>query len=183
MKFVHKECELEPLDVSPFRYGTLYPFGYRTPGADIYFSRLMADRRTCVVEARFTPYARRRPHWCRYGKQGLEQVWKERYHYFSSRAQGIDDHDDENWLGNRKYRTGGSIELVNGANGLEQLEGLLVSGWNVVLVCGCPEYERCHRKLLVEEVQRVMPFLPVALQPLTREVSLPSQQPQQLQLL
>lgn len=164
-----EEMPLLPLDALHFRLlthvGTLYPLGYRTKDADVYLQALMSDPRTLLVEARYTPFARNRPAWCRYGKQGLEQTWKERYHYYSNRTQGRGQ-ENENWLGNKNYNTGGPIELVDCVEGLQHLLAPLMLGQNVIIVCGCPvsDYEGCHLSTIADGLRQVLPHLPVVLQ-------------------
>lgn len=170
VQYEGEQVALLPLDERQFALltgrslGTLYPFGYRATHADEYFRAVMTNPRTLIVEARLTPFARSRPAWCRYGTLGLEQTWHEQYRYYSNRAQGI-DHDNDNWLGNKNYKTGGPIALVNPTQGVRQLLLLLTTGWNVLLVCGCPDYGLCHRKHIVELVHRASPYLPYVLQP------------------
>ena len=168
------EVALAPLDDLHFalltHLGTLFPLGYRRQGADTYIQDLMAVQQPMLVEARFTPFARNRPRWCRYGKQGLEQTWRERYVYYSNRTQGRDENND-NWLGNKNYNNGGPVELVNLVEGLHQLFELLTTGWNVIVLCGCAEYEECHLKTIGDGLRELMPLLPIVPQPLLPSIA------------
>ena len=59
------------------------------------------------------------------------------------------------WLsdfGNVNYKSGGPITIANFDKGVERLLPLKTAGKAVVLLCGCPEVNVCHRKVLAERL-------------------------------
>jgi uncharacterized protein (DUF488 family) len=58
------------------------------------------------------------------------------------------------WLkqfGNRNYKgTFDQIEIVDFPAGERRLRELTASGKAVILLCGCPDVNQCHRKVLAE---------------------------------
>jgi hypothetical protein len=67
-------------------------------------------------------------------------------------------------LGNINYRNGGPIRLVNPDLGIAYLVDLLQQGHNLLPFCGCANYETCHRHLVIEMLQKLLPDL-VVIQP------------------
>jgi uncharacterized protein (DUF488 family) len=72
------------------------------------------------------------------------------------------------WLsdfGNVNYKSGGPIAIADFDKGVERLGPLRTAGKAVVLLCGCPDVNVCHRKVLAErlaqrwgaEVEHVVP--------------------------
>src|SRR5262249_1390146 len=64
------------------------------------------------------------------------------------------------WLGNRNYLKGGDFDIAAMVPGLRKLAGLLCSG-PVVLLCVCPDPERCHRSAITRAAQLCWPELVV----------------------
>ena len=59
------------------------------------------------------------------------------------------------WLsdfGNVNYKNGGPIQVVNFDQGAIRLGILKDAGKAVVLLCGCPDVNTCHRKVLAERL-------------------------------
>lgn len=189
------DYELAPVALDPTtqacllaqRYGMFIPCGYRTHGAGDYLASWMHLPNTALVETRYTPYAyttRRLPdaaRWCRYGPQGLEKTYGDRYHYYSNKSQLLGGgpgtkRDLLNWLGNANYKVAGApIVLVDEAKGLQLLHTRLCMGWNVVALCGCederydyePDDDRlsgCHLRYIANRLEERMPGLPIPLQ-------------------
>lgn len=187
------ELQAAPLDATTVaclleqRYGLFIPCGYRTRGASDYLASWMQHEKTVLVETRYTPFAYTTPRlpngarWCRYGVQGLEQTYGDRYHYFSTKTQirkttSGTKQDMLNWLGNVNYKVAGApIELVNEGMGLSKLHMLLSLGWNVIALCGCPDeryeieadedrYSGCHLRYIANRLEESMPGLPILLQ-------------------
>ena len=60
-----------------------------------------------------------------------------------------------NWLsdfGNVNYKNGGPIAIADFDKGVERLGPLRTAGRAVVLMCGCPAVNVCHRKVLAERL-------------------------------
>ena len=61
------------------------------------------------------------------------------------------------WLsdfGNVNYKSGGPIAIADFDKGVERLGPLRTAGRAVVLVCGCPDVNVCHRKVLAERLAK-----------------------------
>jgi hypothetical protein len=59
------------------------------------------------------------------------------------------------WLsdfGNVNYKNGGPITIANFDKGIERLGPLRNAGRAIVLLCGCPDVDVCHRKVLAERL-------------------------------
>lgn len=93
---------------------------------------------TLVIDTRYKPYSRIQA-WQR---SVLEAKYGGRYRFAG------------HVLGNVNYRSGGPIHIANAAVGVKRLIDYLMQGYNLVLLCACKEYETCHRRVIVEAVQR-----------------------------
>lgn len=139
--------------------GKLYPLGYATPGSWPRLEQLMADPATVLVDARLTPFAHNRPIWSRLGPDGLQKRWGERYVFLMDPASG------KNALGNQNYKVRNApVALVNAEMGLREILNRLAQGQSVVLLCGCLNYERCHRRTIVEWLLAQQPDIKVILE-------------------
>ena len=61
------------------------------------------------------------------------------------------------WLsdfGNVNYKSGGPITIADFDKGVERLGPLKNTGKAVVLMCGCPDVNVCHRKVLAERLAK-----------------------------
>ncbi len=59
------------------------------------------------------------------------------------------------WLadfGNINYKSNGPIAIANFDKGVERLAPLRTAGRAIVLMCGCPDVNVCHRKILAERL-------------------------------
>jgi uncharacterized protein (DUF488 family) len=79
-----------------------------------------------VVDARFSPRSRN-PTW---NQSNLVKLLGERYEHVQA-------------LGNRNYK-GGPVEFVNTEEAIREVDNLLTQK-PVILMCMCPNRERCHR--------------------------------------
>jgi uncharacterized protein (DUF488 family) len=114
---------------------TLYTYGYT--GGSIEDLRSYTAAGAVIVDTRYSPNSRA-PQW---RKEALEAVLGPAcYQWVHS-------------LGNRNYRSGGPISIVDLAHGLRILERLLKDG-PVVLLCGCAEADGCHRKVVAEAAEK-----------------------------
>lgn len=55
-------------------------------------------------------------------------------------------------LGNKNYKNGGPIEILDLPDGLRFADQYLKRGISVLLLCACPHLETCHRKLVAEKL-------------------------------
>jgi hypothetical protein len=65
------------------------------------------------------------------------------------------------YLGNVNYGTGGPIELADATTGIRGLVQYLSEGHDLILLCGCAEYESCHRKTVVDLLVEALPEVEV----------------------
>ncbi len=71
-------------------------------------------------------------------------------------------------LGNVWYQQPGhALRLANPERGLPLLLARLADGEALALMCGCPQVERCHRKLVADLVQERLPCVQVIHFPVT----------------
>lgn len=84
-----------------------------------------------VVDIRFAPYSKN-PAW---GKDALRQTLGNRYRHVHA-------------LGNKNYRNGGDIEILNLVQGALDINN--DRRGTVILLCVCKDYDHCHRRVVVE---------------------------------
>jgi uncharacterized protein (DUF488 family) len=115
--------------------GYIYTVGYAAADAVRDLEGLMADPAVLLIDIRLAARSQWFPQWT---KKRLRLKWGDRYRHMPA-------------LGNVNYRDHRApIELADPATGLAAVQGLLADGWSVVLLCACANYERCHRKLVVD---------------------------------
>jgi hypothetical protein len=122
----------------------VYPCGYSVHNAQI--AALMdADPALLLIDLRKNPdsfmAAWKRPY--------LVETYGERYGWFGET------------LGNRHYKTGGPIKLVNPEPGIAYLADLLHQGYNLLPFCGCASYELCHRRQVIDLLRLSIPEIEV----------------------
>jgi hypothetical protein len=117
------------------------PFGYGATGSMACLASLMQKPSTLLIDTRYSPNARR-PEW---RKGALERKYGQRYRWAGA------------YLGNVNYNNGGPIQIANPVRGIHQLCGYLKEGYDLVLLCWCPEYQQCHRRVVVEMLTTQMP--------------------------
>jgi uncharacterized protein (DUF488 family) len=109
----------------------LYTLGYRAWTLPAFVACVDALG-AVVADIRFMPQSRRYPFW---RQRALQRTLGGRYHYIHA-------------LGNANYK-GGPVEIVDLETGLTTVARLLEAS-PVILLCGCPELTRCHRRLVAE---------------------------------
>lgn len=112
----------------------LRSFGYSGAGVDN-VKRVVEAADGVILDIRFMPYSHFRG-WTRHGL--IELVGAERYRHVKA-------------FGNRNYK-GGPVVLDDPAAGVETVRRLLQE-WpsrTFFLMCGCVEYQHCHRRQVSE---------------------------------
>lgn len=122
----------------------VYHLGYAVPGAEQTLETLMQDAGVHLIDTRYKPYSRI-PGWV---GSVLGEKYGARYHWAGA------------YLGNLHYK-GGPILLANTDVGIRGLCTYLSEGKDLILLCGCKDYERCHRKVIIELLQQQMPEVAV----------------------
>ncbi len=111
----------------------VYPVGYSMNGALQYVDRLMAQPQMLLIDTRFSPKS-----WSvDWRKESLREKYGNRY-----RLAGA-------YLGNLNFQ-GGPIELADPDTGIQGLCRYLEEGYDLILLCQCQDYHRCHRKVIVD---------------------------------
>ena len=111
----------------------VYPVGYSMSGALQYVDRLMAQPQMLLIDTRFSPKS-----WSvDWRKESLREKYGNRY-----RLAGA-------YLGNLNFQ-GGPIELADPDTGIQGLCRYLEEGYDLILLCQCQDYHRCHRKVIVD---------------------------------
>jgi hypothetical protein len=87
-----------------------------------------------LCDIRFSPHSRNP----QYTQRQLQARFGERYRHVPA-------------LGNRHYR-GGEIDIVDYAQGQQEIAAYLQDWFAVVLLCVCAEVQTCHRKLVAERL-------------------------------
>jgi hypothetical protein len=87
-----------------------------------------------LADIRFAPHSRH----LQWRKDYLKILLKDRYRHVPA-------------LGNRNYKTGGTIQIHNPEIGIR-----LIESWetNVILLCACADLEKCHRRIVKADLER-----------------------------
>lgn len=104
-------------------YTVGYLAGWTLPALKIEAAHLAA----LVWDIRYAPYSQK-PGWSR---TDLASFLPSRYEWIHS-------------LGNKNYKNGGPIELVNPAKVERRVATILLHS-PIIFLCGCPKAETCHR--------------------------------------
>jgi uncharacterized protein (DUF488 family) len=124
--------------IIPVLSGGLCPVGYAAPDAGELVAEVMQMYSQAVlVDVRLHARSRWFADW---NKSRLLTQWGERYVH-------------EKRLGNLNYRyPDRPIVLAEPEPALRQVMQWLAQGYVLVLLCACADYERCHRKVIVERI-------------------------------
>jgi uncharacterized protein (DUF488 family) len=121
--------------------GRIYTLGYAAYGAEQELEQLMARKpEMLLLDVRLHPWSRWQPQFCK--EALLERYGQHRY-----------KHDRR--LGNVNYQdltkpvrlAGPCLDMA-----IDLPVTYLLYGYDVVLLCACAEYSRCHRKLVAEMI-------------------------------
>jgi hypothetical protein len=131
--------------------GSLATFGYanKHTGQEIEWA-MRVNPAALLVDTRYHPV-------CSWSKlwqwKTLEKQWGTRYHWLGK------------WLGNVNHGTGQPIQLANEQKGIVWIVQQLERGSTLILLCACPHYPTCHRRVIYEKVKtklddRLIEFAP-----------------------
>jgi hypothetical protein len=111
----------------------LYEIGYRALKALETIDQAIAQNPTLmVIDIRHTPSSRN-PSWT---KAAFEKRFGNRYTWLPE-------------LGNVNHHEHGNIRIADPEKGIAKLEEILKEH-PAILLCGCPEYDGCHRKVVAD---------------------------------
>lgn len=122
----------------------VYPCGYSVHSAQI-AALMEADSSLLLVDLRKSPDSRI-PAW---KSSRLRTPYGQRYGWFGET------------LGNLNYKTGGPVRLANPGPGIACLVRKLQQGHNLLLLCGCANFETCHRREVVTLLKQAIPEIEV----------------------
>lgn len=118
----------------------VYPCGYSIHSHLI--ERLMCDiPNLLLIDTRAVPHSR----IAGWSQSALEQRFGNRYRWAGK------------FLGNVNYASAGPIRLANPVTGIAGLVRYLQEGYDLILLCGCREYEQCHRRVIVDLLCQQLP--------------------------
>jgi hypothetical protein len=104
----------------------------------------MRDESMLLIDTRYSPRSMR-PEW---RQEALQEKYGKRYRWAGR------------YLGNKNFK-GGPIVIADPGTGIRGLRTYLNEGHSLVLLCACAEYSTCHRKDVVELLQKAMPEVEV----------------------
>lgn len=114
---------------------TIYTLGYSGWTLDQVAAKV-EELNAVLVDVRFVPRSRI-PAW---NSGVLSRRFGDRYIWLKE-------------LGNRNYKgTFDQIEIVDFPAGAAKLQNVTATGRNIILLCGCPDVDGCHRKVLAEQL-------------------------------
>jgi hypothetical protein len=118
---------------------SIQTIGYRQPNGTAEIERLMnTDPAMVLIDIRYKPYSQA-PLWRR---ASFSQKYQNRYIWIPA-------------LGNINYKQPEKgIQIADPQAGIAQLLALLQEGHTLLLMCGCPHYGQCHRKTVVDLLQK-----------------------------
>jgi ASCH domain len=124
---------------------SVIPFGYSNGGVQE-IERLMSLPDTFLVDIRYSPHS----NWQAFNHPALQARFGKRYVHLRE-------------LGNVNYRSDQPIKLASPTVGIARLTKGLEQGRTLILMCGCREYETCHRKVVVDMLREKMPDAQIVL--------------------
>lgn len=126
----------------------VYAIGYRRNGQ--YIEELMSEDPTMLlIDTRKVPFSKIKA-FAQFDKPALTVTYNKRY-----RAAG-------DFLGNLNFKIPNApIKIAQPEIGIAGLIRYLNEEHNLLLLCGCANYQVCHRKVIVEMLQAKMPDIDV----------------------
>ena len=88
-----------------------------------------------IIDIRYSPYSKMRIFW---NKDYLSGVFKDKYIHIKE-------------LGNMNYK-GKEIKINDLDTGLSKIKSFISK--DVILLCSCKDYNKCHRKIISEEISK-----------------------------
>ena len=108
---------------------------------------MQENQRLVMIDTRFKPWSNM-PEW---RGERLRAIYGERYRWAGQS------------LGNLNYKHGGPIHLADSETGLRGLRHWLQHGYDLLVLCGCAVYDRCHLRTIVTMLTAQMPDVNVIL--------------------
>jgi hypothetical protein len=122
-------------EIKERRIRKVYPIGYGMDGARQHIDRLMRQPQMLLIDTRFSLKSR----YTEWREGALRARYGTRYRWAGAH------------LGNVNFQ-GGPIQLADPEEGLRGLHMYLDEGHDLLLLCQCPNYHTCHRKVIVDQL-------------------------------
>ncbi|HZR41697.1 MAG TPA: hypothetical protein VFB12_16370 [Ktedonobacteraceae bacterium] len=122
----------------------VYPCGYSVYGALI-DSLIRETPHLLLIDTRQSPRSR----IAGWSQAALERRFGQRYRWAGR------------YLGNVNYANAGPIKLADPVTGIRGLIRYLREGYDLILLCGCREYEQCHLRVIVELLCQHLPAVEI----------------------
>ncbi len=129
----------------PSKVGKVATIGYHQPQAWQIMTRMVAEQGWHLVDIR-------------YSRSSYQEEWSGaclRRHFRKS-YHAVPELGDVNHLA-----PGNPIQLADPSAGLSKVGLLLEAGFDCLLLCACPDWQRCHRRLVADLLTQVYPQLAV----------------------
>lgn len=131
-----KDTKLPPEPPTPAiqgaSMGIVYPIGYSMPGAQERIDELLQDPKVLLIDTRIKPWS-----WNEaWRKEALEQRYGQRYRWAGK------------LLGNPAKDTG-RLEVADPEKGIAGLLKYLSEGHDLIILCQCKEFAKCHTSIIV----------------------------------
>ncbi len=134
-----------PSPLTPTRLGRVATIGYHQPQAWQIVTRMVSEQGWHLVDIRYN----RRSYLEEWSGSSLRRHFGYSYH-------AVPELGDVNHLA-----PANPIQLLDPTTGLAKVGLLLEAGFNCLLVCACPDWRHCHRRLVASLLQQVYPPLEV----------------------
>src|SRR5580765_397995 len=123
----------------------VYPIGYSRNGALV--ETLMKQEQMLLIDTRSKPWSK----IPEYRQEALKERYKARYRFAGQ------------YLGNVNFNNGEAIKIANPVVGITGLMKYLSKGYDLIILCGCAQFELCHRKVIIDLLKGVMPDVEVVM--------------------
>jgi hypothetical protein len=135
-----------PSPTPPAKLGRVATIGYHQPETWQIVTRMVAEHDWHLVDIRSS----RRAYLEEWSGTSLRRLFRNSYH-------AVPELGDVNHL-----TPTNPMQLADPTTGLAKVGLLLEAGMDCLLLCGCPDWQHCHRRLVVGLLQQVYPALEVS---------------------
>ncbi len=136
---------LFPSPLTPAKLGRVATIGYHQPQAWQIVTRMVCEQGWHVVDIRYN----RRAYLEEWSGSSLRRHFRSSYH-------AVPELGDVNHLAPEN-----PMQLLDPATGLATVTTWLEAGIDCLLVCACPDWQHCHRRLVATLLKQVSPALEV----------------------
>jgi hypothetical protein len=134
-----------PSPLTPAKLGRIATIGYHQPQAWQIVTRMVSEQEWHLVDIRYS----RRSYLEEWSGTSLPRHFRHSYH-------AVPELGDVNQLA-----PANPMQLLDPTTGLAKVGLLLEAGLDCLLVCACPDWRHCHRRLVASLLYQVYPQLEV----------------------